>query len=124
MTIFYSPSKKGFYDDNLNYPSLPEDKIEITKEKHLQLLFEINSNNKSIVVSDGKIDLEEKSLEPITWEIIRIQRDYLLQKSDYTQLPDFPNIKKTEWATYRQLLRDIPQTYPTPEEVIWPTEPT
>lgn len=124
MAIFYSPSKKGFFDDVIQYKPLPDDKIEITKEDHVRLLFEMNSNNKSIVVIDGIINLEETIPPPLTWDVIRIQRNYLLQKSDYTQLPDFPAAKKTEWATYRQALRDIPQTYATPEEVIWPTEPT
>lgn len=124
MTIFYSPSRKGFFDDNLHYSSLPEDMIEITKEQHINLLFEINSNNKSIIVTDGIIELQENIPPPLTWDIIRIQRNFLLQQSDYTQLPDFPEAKKAEWATYRQALRDIPQTYATPEEVIWPTKPT
>ncbi len=124
MTIFYSPSREGFFDSILNYPSLPEDKIEITREEHLRLLFEINSNNKTIVVTNGVIETQEKPAYVITWDFIRVKRNSLLKGSDYTQLPDFPPAKKTEWATYRQILRDIPQTYTTPAEVIWPTPPT
>tara|TARA_Y100001937_G_scaffold128400_1_gene204433 strand:- start:5460 stop:5933 length:474 start_codon:yes stop_codon:yes gene_type:complete len=39
----------------------------------------------------------------------RILRNDLLQASDWTQMPDSPlsNSKKTEWATYRQKLRDF-----------------
>jgi hypothetical protein len=124
MAIYYSPSNRGFYDDRLTYSSLPEDTIEITKEEHLSLLFEINSNNKMIVVSDGAISLQEKTPTPITWDVIRDTRNFLLKESDYTQLPDFTLVTKTVWTTYRQTLRDIPQTYATPDEVIWPTPPT
>jgi hypothetical protein len=40
------------------------------------------------------------------------ERDYLLLHSDYTQLPDAPltTEQKAEWATYRQQLRDYPDT--------------
>ena len=38
------------------------------------------------------------------------ERNQLLSESDWTQLPDSPltTEKKTEWATYRQQLRDMP----------------
>ena len=46
-------------------------------------------------------------------EIVRSIRDSLLSRSDWTQLPDSPLIeaKRVEWATYRQELRDITETY-------------
>lgn len=45
--------------------------------------------------------------------VIRQTRTYLLQQCDWTQLPDSPltEAKRTEWATYRQALRDITETY-------------
>lgn len=39
---------------------------------------------------------------------IRSDRNRFLSDSDYTQIPDNPNPKKSEWATYRQALRDLP----------------
>lgn len=39
---------------------------------------------------------------------IRGDRNRLLAQSDYTQIPDNPNPKKLDWATYRQVLRDLP----------------
>jgi hypothetical protein len=46
-------------------------------------------------------------------EIIRGIRDGMLSRSDWTQLPDSPltEVKRAEWATYRQALRDITETY-------------
>jgi hypothetical protein len=54
---------------------------------------------------------------------VRERRNMLLKLSDYTQTTDFPSGKKSEWASYRQALRDIPQTYSNASDVIWPTEP-
>lgn len=124
MSASYSPSVNGFYNSDWQYSELPDDLIEISDEEHQRLLFEMNSNNKMIIVTNGIISLEEKPPIIPTWDMIRLTRNKLLQISDYTQLPDFPEAKKAEWATYRQVLRDIPQTYATPEEVIWPTKPT
>ena len=31
--------------------------------------------------------------------------------------------KKEEWETYRQSLRDIPQDYDSPDEVVYPDKP-
>lgn len=39
---------------------------------------------------------------------IRANRNQLLASCDYTQIPDNPNPKKSEWASYRQALRDLP----------------
>jgi hypothetical protein len=46
--------------------------------------------------------------------VIRQTRNYLLQQCDWTQMPDSPltDTKRAEWATYRQALRDITETYP------------
>ena len=66
-------------------------------------------------------------------EYMRTNRYFKLRDSDWTQLPDSPlsDSKKAEWATYRQLLRDVPDNN-TPEieadtgnliSVTWPTRP-
>ena len=57
-----------------------------------------------------------------TWSEIRVKRNSLLVSSDYTQMSDFPG-DKTTWATYRQALRDLPQTYANAADVIWSTAP-
>lgn len=41
------------------------------------------------------------------WEAIRIERNKLLQATDWTQLPDVPEEIKSKYAVYRQALRDI-----------------
>ena len=56
---------------------------------------------------------------------IRATRDRLLTASDWTQLPDVSFAKKSEWTTYRQTLRDLPNTISTDPRVwnSWPHDP-
>ena len=58
------------------------------------------------------------------WIQIRLQRDALMAASDYTQMPDYNASNKAAWATYRQALRDLPQTQTDPANITWPTKPT
>ena len=89
--------------------------------------------NEEIVVIDNLIDLElyEKIQLPITDPVVfidrqpkvesaedtlamlRQDRDKILESTDWTQAADSPlsDSKKAEWATYRQALRDLPNTY-------------
>jgi hypothetical protein len=56
------------------------------------------------------------------WSGIKIQRNTLLQQSDWTQLPDISIKTKTQWAIYRQELRDI-TLQSDPFNIVWPTPP-
>ena len=57
---------------------------------------------------------------------VRAERDQKLTASDWTQMADSPlaSDKKTEWATYRQSLRDLPTASGFPHTMTWPTEPS
>lgn len=59
---------------------------------------------------------------------MRNLRNYLLQQSDWTQIPDAPltEEKKTAWATYRQELRNVPAVnadVTDPADIVWPNNP-
>jgi hypothetical protein len=56
---------------------------------------------------------------------IRANRDRLLSACDWTQLPDVNFAKKAEWTTYRQTLRDLPNTITTDPRTwnSWPHDP-
>jgi hypothetical protein len=57
-------------------------------------------------------------------ERVRIGRNALLANSDYTQLSDYPHADKAAWSTYRQALRDIPQSIDDARvNVNWPIAP-
>jgi hypothetical protein len=67
-------------------------------------------------------------LQPTAEELLerlRAKRNSRLSQSDWTQAVDAPLTpeQKTEWQTYRQALRDITDTYSSPEDVVWPTKP-
>lgn len=59
----------------------------------------------------------------VTWDTIRAKRDQLIRDSDWTMIPG-ATVDQRSWSAYRQILRDLPQTYPTPESVIWPEVPS
>ena len=56
------------------------------------------------------------------WAEVRAERDALLAASDWTQVADAP-VDPAPWTVYRQALRDVPQSFATPDEVGWPTAP-
>ena len=59
------------------------------------------------------------------WVKVRKERNQLLKDSDYIMFPDITISaeKKEEWTTYRQSLRDIPQTFSNPDDVTYPDKP-
>ncbi|HGZ7337189.1 tail fiber assembly protein [Vibrio parahaemolyticus] len=72
-------------------------------------------------------DLEKNSIiKEAEWRDTKKERDALLFQCDWTQMPDaqLDEAKKIEFLTYRQDLRDIPQTYSNPGDVVWPIKPT
>ena len=58
------------------------------------------------------------------WANVRTDRNTRLFKCDWTQLPDAPLTEaiKTEWATYRQALRDV-TSQADPFAIVWPLSP-
>lgn len=59
------------------------------------------------------------------WSDLRGKRNDELAKCDWTQGLDSPltDIKKQEWATYRQALRDLPSNTVDPSDISWPSLP-
>ncbi len=79
--------------------------------------------NEHIVVDGEAVARTDNILE-----ILRLKRDALLTESDWTQVNDSPlsDTKKTEWATYRQELRDLPSSHQSTtnfDDVVFPTQP-
>ncbi len=66
-----------------------------------------------------------EAADGLTWDDIRGKRDTILQTTDWTVIPGC-TVDQAQWAAYRQVIRDIPQTYKdkTPDDVIWPTQPS
>jgi len=65
-------------------------------------------------------------LEPDTdWDVVRSKRNLLLKKTDWTMISGV-TVDQRVWSIYRQILRDIPQTFAQvgPDKVVWPNLPS
>ena len=127
MTIYYSPSTKSFWDNEINNPSkIPNDKIEITSDYRFELIDGLNSGGNISINELGQPVITPRSESDtllLFAENYRLQRDSLLKDSDWTQLADIPQAIRDKWAAYRQLLRDLPQQSEFPNSITWPTAP-
>ena len=77
----------------------------------------------SATFKNGKVKILKE-----TMQYLRDKRNDKLIASDWTQMPDSPltDSKKQEWATYRQQLRDLPESYTDEDEItdiVFPTKP-
>ena len=84
---------------------------------------------KDITEAEYQKAVERKIQESniLTWEKINLVRVFLLKDSDWTQLADkggLADSKVTEWATYRQSLRDLPTASGWPHTHTLPTKPS
>jgi hypothetical protein len=113
------------------------------KSAYFTLLESLRAEKDSLVAQNNQIKADNQSAreavdsayqDAITaykadsanrFNAIRVVRDSLLTKSDWTQIGDSPldDTKKQDWQTYRQALRDIPNQYSSPDDIVWPTEP-
>jgi hypothetical protein len=99
-----------------------QEKVEYFIEEHVV---------KEIITTRDKtqedIDKEIQSTIEAKWHSVRIKRNNLLKESDIEILPDkwetMDSDIKAAWSLYRGQLRDIPQTFSNPDEVIWPIKP-
>jgi len=86
-----------------------------------------NVNGVHMEMDDDEVAelLASREAADLDFSMTRMQRDGLLNKSDWTQLPDSPltDEKKAEWATHRQELRDMPAGFTKVSEVVFPTPP-
>ena len=66
-----------------------------------------------------------EAADGLTWDDIRSKRNNILRETDWT-MPTGATEDQAQWAAYRQVIRDIPQTYKdkTPDDVVWPTQPS
>ena len=66
-----------------------------------------------------------ENLVPEKLNMVRTERNKKLAECDWTQFNDSPltDEKKTEWQTYRQLLRDITDGFDNDTVITWPEPP-
>jgi len=81
---------------------------------------------------DGEfVEITQTDAEALAemWAVVRMRRDYLLMRSDWTQASDSPLAaeQRTAWQLYRQDLRDITENFAhiiTLQDVTFPTAPS
>lgn len=122
-THLFSPGTGGFYIKGL-HQNIPEDAIEVSEDQYASIM-EGMQLGKTVSISNGKPTLVDFRKPTITWDQIREVRDDKLAKCDWTQLADVKLTKAEldKWNNYRQKLRDITETFKTPEKVVWPMSP-
>lgn len=78
---------------------------------------------KTFVLDKSQAQLEQE--EENAWVQIRDERNRRIGMCDWTQIADvsLTGDQKVAWTTYRQALRDLPQTQTNPFNIIWPDEP-
>ena len=66
-----------------------------------------------------------EAADGLTWDDIRSKRNNILRETDWTMTTG-ATVDQAQWGAYRQVIRDIPQTYKdkTPDDVVWPTQPS
>ena len=99
----------------------------LTSNGYINNLIEQVEDLKQRLVALEEILFEGKVLEEadIDWLTIRKKRNYLLSSTDWTMTPG-ATLDQAQWSAYRQILRDLPQTYKAsgPESVVWPKQPS
>ncbi|WP_016799113.1 phage tail assembly chaperone [Vibrio cyclitrophicus] len=63
--------------------------------------------------------------EEIKWTPIRhVRKNKLSEADDLVNMAMDNGVDVAPFRQYRQALRDIPQTYTNPEDVVWPQKPS
>ena len=124
--------KKNFKTDSFTWvsydfdPKAIDDNAATTLKDALKLKFieykDIQENDYQRAVA-----AEYARTNAITWKRVKIIRQFLLQDSDYTQMPDAPGSDELKelWKQYRQYIRDLPslQQIDSPYNVVYPITP-
>ena len=91
-------------------------------ERAQQPYLTVLSSNKGYIKREDGVWTDDVEFRELNQQerldlFVRRHRDFLLAKSDWTQMPDSPLSaeEKAKWAAYRQELRDMTNKYPDPK---------
>ena len=121
----YKLRKNSIYDSSGNVSLVYEDILDTeTKTAIPKTTDNVDYNNYLEWVAEGNTP-EAADEDTLTWDDIRDTRDKILRDTDWTMTTG-ATVDQAQWAAYRQVIRDIPQTYKdkTPDDVVWPTQPS
>ena len=101
---FENPVRAGNY-------LLPANSTEIVPPEFNASTHTCSFNGTQWVVTEIHEPEPESTPEPVpAIEELRQQRDQLLRDTDWRDLPSYPGTNQAAWRTYRQALRDLPET--------------
>lgn len=83
----------------------------------------VDISDEEMVTIDAKETEWETESSERELNLLRAERNTKLAETDWTQSRDVTLTNDTDWATYRQALRDITDTYSDLDSVVWPTKP-
>ena len=117
MTIYYSPSRGGFFDTTIHGElgargsKIPADAVEVDPAEHAELMT-AQAGGMAIVAGEGGAPIAADTTptpEQVAETLVR-KRDRDLAGSDWTQIGDAPlsEDQRQAWAVHRQELRDYP----------------
>lgn len=126
MTLYYSALDSGFFDDTI-HQSLPPDARPVSAETHSSLLAQQEQGRRIVADANGDPIAVDPPAPTLDEQMARLrsERDRRLRASDYTQMADYPmdETARLAWASYRQALRDLPETTTDLAAVAWPEPP-
>lgn len=115
----------AIYDDQgniLRTGNCPESDLHLKAKPGEHLYIGLADQRLHKIVDGALVDIEPADDIDLIRQI-RLDRNLLLAKTDWTQLPDAP-VDKQAWAEYRQALRDLPETgILSADAVQWPQPP-
>ena len=87
----------------------------------------LSQSEKEVIAAEwNRYEKEDKPA--LKLKQLRLQRDYMLSKSDWVVIREREEggsvSNFTDWKKYRQKLRDITKTYKSLDDVKWPEEPS
>lgn len=87
MKIYYSQTTNGFYVDEIHGDKMPSDTVEISAEKHSELLSKQNEGFMIVSDSNGYPILEKRPEEPVIDEFHQTYAD--LRRDAYPPMTDY-----------------------------------
>lgn len=117
----------AIYDDQgniLRTGSCPESDLALKAKPGEHLYIGLADERYHKVIDGALVDIDPVENIDLLRQV-RLDRNALLAKSDWTQLPD-AKVDKAAWAEYRQALRDLPNKQTgifDLDAVQWPQSP-
>ncbi len=128
MTIYFHAASGSFYDTAL-HSDIPKDVKKVAATRYQKLVNDLCAG-KQIAADDAgnptSVEPEMLMSETQRLAVVRKRRDRLLSACDYIMMPDYPIAEqvRTNWAVYRQALRDLPTNFTGDLTALnWPTPP-